>query len=169
MINKRIEDAINAQINEELFSAYLYLSMSAYFAGKSLNGFANWMRVQASEEQFHAMKFYDYLLERGGTVELLAIDKPEKEWDSIVDIFVATYDHEQHITSKINELVSISVEEKDFASQNFLQWYVNEQVEEEATASEILEQIKFLGDNKHGILMLDREFSTRVYTPPVAK
>lgn len=169
MINKRIEDAINAQINEELFSAYLYLSMSAYFAGKSLNGFANWMRVQASEEQFHAMKFYDYLLERGGTVELLAIDKPEKEWDSIVDVFVATYDHEQHITSKINELVSISVEEKDFASQNFLQWYVNEQVEEEATASEILEQIKFLGDNKHGILMLDREFSTRVYTPPVAK
>lgn len=167
MISKRMEEAINNQINEELFSAYLYLSMSAYFESQSLKGFANWMRIQAMEEQFHAMKFYDYLNERGATVELHAIEKPDNTWESMLVVFEETLKHEEHITSKISELVTISLEEKDYASQNFLQWYIDEQVEEEATASEILDQIKFLGDNKHGLLMLDREFSARVYTPPV--
>lgn len=167
MISNRMVEAINKQINEELFSAYLYLSMSTFFENMSLGGFANWMRVQAQEEQFHAMKFFDYLQERGSKVELLAIEKPANNWESIQEVFEATLEHEEHITSKINELVTISLEEKDYASQNFLQWYVDEQVEEEATASEILEQIKFLGDNKHGLLMLDREFKARVYTPPV--
>ncbi len=166
MISKKMENAINLQINEELFSSYLYLSMSTYFEGMSLSGFANWMRIQAQEEQFHAMKFFDYVHERGGKVELLAIEKPANDWESILAIFEETLKHEEHITSKINELVSIAKGENDYASQNFLQWYVDEQVEEEATASEIVEQIKFLGDNKHGILMLDREFKTRVYTPP---
>lgn len=168
MISRRMEEAINNQINEELFSAYLYLSMSAYFESQSLKGFANWMRIQAMEEQFHAMKFYDYLNERGATVELHAIEKPDNAWESMGVVFEETLKHEEHITSKISELVSIAMEEKDYASQNFLQWYIDEQVEEEATASEILDQIKFLGENKHGLLMLDREFSTRVYTPPVA-
>lgn len=169
MISQKMEHAINLQINEELFSSYLYLAMSTYFESKSLKGFANWMRVQAQEEQFHAMKFFDYVQERGGKAELLAIEKPANDWESIAQVFEETLNHEQHITSKINELVSIAVDEKDFASQNFLQWYVDEQVEEEATASEILEQILFLGDNKHGLLMLDREFAGRVYTPPVAE
>ena len=169
MISKKMEQAINKQIKEELFSAYLYLSMSAYFEGMSLVGFANWMRVQAQEEQFHAMKFFDYIGERGGSVELLAIDKPANSWESIQEVFEETLKHEEFITSKINELVTIAKEENDYASQNFLQWYIDEQVEEESTASEILEQIKFLGDNKHGILMLDREFKARVYTPPVVE
>jgi ferritin len=169
MFSKKMEAAINMQIDEELFSAYLYLSMSTYFADKSLNGFANWMRIQAQEEQFHAMKFFDYVQERGGKVELFAIEKPENHWDSIQTIFEETLKHEEHITSKITELVVIANEENDFASQNFLQWYIDEQVEEEAAASEILEQIKFLGENKHGILMLDREYKARVYTPPVAE
>ena len=169
MISKKIEDTINAQINEELFSAYLYLSMSAYFERISLKGFANWMRIQAQEEQFHAMKFFDYLNERGGEVELLVIEKPANSWESILNVFEETLKHEEHITSKINDLAKIALEENDFASQNFLQWYIDEQVEEEATASEILEQIRFLGENKHGLLMLDREFKSRVYTPPVAK
>ncbi len=167
MISQKMQEAINAQINEELFSSYLYLSMSAFFEDMSLTGFANWMRIQAQEEQFHAMKFFDYLSERGGRVELLAIEKPEKNWPDIVTVFEETYKHEQHITAKINELVSIAADEKDYASGNFLQWYVGEQVEEEAAASEILEQIKFLGENKHGILMLDREFKSRTFQPPV--
>jgi len=169
MISKKVQNKMNEQINEELFSAYLYLSMSAYFEGMSLSGFANWMKIQAQEEQFHAMKFFDYLSERGGTVELLAIEKPANSWKSILNIFEETLKHEKHITSKINDLAKLAFEESDFASSNFLQWYVDEQVEEEATASEILEQIRFLGDNKHGLLMLDREFKTRVYTPPAAE
>lgn len=169
MISKKMEEAINLQINEELFSSYLYLSMSTYFEGRSLLGFANWMRVQAQEEQFHAMKFFNYIHERGGKAELLAIEKPENDWESILVVFEETLKHEEHITSKINELVSIAMNENDYASQNFLQWYVDEQVEEEAAASEILEQIRFLGDNKHGLLMLDREFKTRTYTPPVGE
>lgn len=169
MINKKVQNKINEQINEELFSAYLYLSMSAYFEGMNLSGFANWMRIQAQEEQFHAMKFFDYLNERGGTVELLAIEKPANSWKSILNIFEETLKHEEHITSKINDLAKLAFKEGDFASSNFLQWYIDEQVEEEATASNILEQIRFLGDNKHGLLMLDREFKTRVYTSPVAE
>ncbi|MBN2259071.1 MAG: ferritin [Clostridiales bacterium] len=167
MISKKIVDTINAQINEELFSSYLYLSMAAYFENMSLTGFANWMRIQAQEEQFHAMKFFDYLIERGGEVELLAIEKPENKWDSILIAFEETLKHEEHITERINNLVSIAFDEKDYAAQNFLQWYVDEQVEEEAAASQILEQLRFLGENKHGLLMLDREFRTRVFTPPV--
>ncbi|OPL07511.1 MAG: ferritin [delta proteobacterium ML8_F1] len=167
MISQKMQDAINAQINEELFSSYLYLSMSAFFEDMSLTGFANWMRIQAQEEQFHAMKFFDYLNERGGKVELLAIEKPENQWKDIVTVFEQTQKHEEHITAKINELVKIASDENDYASSNFLQWYVNEQVEEEATASEILEQIRFLGENKHGILMLDREFKGRSFQAPV--
>jgi ferritin len=169
MISKKMENAINLQINEELFSSYLYLSMSTYFENMSLSGFANWMRIQAQEEQFHAMKFFDYVHERGGKAELLAIDKPANDWESILVVFEETLKHEEHITSKINELVSIAIGENDYASQNFLQWYVDEQVEEESTASDILEQIRFLGENKHGLLMLDREFKTRVYTPPTGE
>lgn len=169
MISQRMEEALNKQINEELFSSYLYLSMSAHFENMSLSGFANWMRIQSQEESFHGMKLFDYVNERGGVVKLKAIEAPKLEWNSIIDIFEETLAHEQHITSKINELMKIAQEENDFATSSFLQWYVSEQVEEEATAGEILDQLKFIEDDKRALLMIEREMRGRVFTPPVTK
>lgn len=166
-MNKRMEEAFNKQINAELYSAYLYLSMSAYFEDMNLPGFANWMRVQFQEEQFHGLKMFDYVNERGGRVNLLPIEGPQTDWESPVDAFEEVYKHEQHVTSLINGLVKIAIEEDDYASNNFLAWFVDEQVEEEASASEILGQLKFIGDNKHAVLMMDRELRTRVFNPPV--
>ncbi|MCT4632317.1 MAG: ferritin [Firmicutes bacterium] len=167
MMNKRMEDAFNKQINAELYSAYLYLSMSACFEDMNLPGFANWMRVQFQEEQFHGLKMFDFVNERGGRVNLLPIEGPETNWETPLDIFEEVYKHEQHVTSLINGLVTIAMEESDYASNNFLAWFVDEQVEEEASASEILGQLKFIGDNKHAVLMMDRELRTRVFNPPV--
>lgn len=167
MMNKRMEEAFNKQINAELYSAYLYLSMSAYFEDMNLPGFANWMRVQFQEEQFHGLKMFDFVNERGGKVNLLPIEGPKTDWESPVDAFEEVYSHEQHVTSLINGLVKIAMEEDDYASNNFLAWFVDEQVEEEASASEILGQLKFIGDNKHAVLMMDRELRQRVFTPPV--
>ena len=161
MISKRVEDAINKQINAELYSAYLYLSMAAYFEASNLRGFANWMRVQAMEEYQHAMKFYDYLNERGGRVVLDSISKPPTTWDSPVAVFKATYEHEQRVTAMINELVDIARAEKDNATEVLLQWYVTEQVEEEASASEYLEKLKMIGSSTNGLFMLDRELAQR--------
>lgn len=169
MINKRMSDALNAQIKEEMFSAYLYLSMSAFFEAENLKGFANWMRVQAQEEQFHAMKIFDYLNERGAEVELLQIDKPKNKWESVLEVFEETLAHEEFITSRINNLVDIAIEERDHATKGFLQWYVDEQVEEEATANEYLDQLRFIGDNKHALMLLEREMRSRVFTPPTAE
>lgn len=166
-MNKRMEDAFNKQINAELYSAYLYLSMSACFEDMNLPGFANWMRVQFQEEQFHGLKMFDFVNERGGRVNLLPIEGPETNWETPLDIFEEVYKHEQHVTSLINGLVTIAMEESDYASNNFLAWFVDEQVEEEASASEILGQLKFIGDNKHAVLMMDRELRTRVFNPPV--
>lgn len=168
MISKSLNKAINEQINKELFSEYLYLSMSAWFSAQNLDGFANWMSVQAQEEHFHAMKFYNYVLERGGTIELMAIDKPAKEFKSAMNAFKETLTHEQFITKSINELMDLAIKEKDHALRSFLQWYVDEQVEEESNADKLLNQLKMIGDNVHSIFMLDRELATRVYTPPVA-
>lgn len=167
MMNKRMEEAFNKQINAELYSAYLYLSMSAYFEDMNLPGFANWMRVQFQEEQFHGLKMFDFVNERGGKVNLLPIEGPKTDWESPVDAFEEVYSHEQHVTSLINGLVKTAMEEDDYASNNFLAWFVDEQVEEEASASEILGQLKFIGDNKHAVLMMDRELRQRVFTPPV--
>lgn len=169
MLNKRMEEALNKQINAELFSAYLYTSMAAYFESEGLPGFANWMRVQFQEEQFHGFRFFDWVCERGGRVLLTAIDGPETAWENAVDVFEATLKHEQHVTSLINNLMSIAIEEKDYATVNFLQWFINEQVEEEATAARILDELKMVGGNGQGMLMLDRELGARVFTPPVIK
>jgi ferritin len=168
MLSKNVQKAMNEQINAELYSSYLYLSMSAHFSSVNLNGFANWMRIQAQEELMHAMKFYDHVNEREGRVMLKAIEGPQVEWGTPLEIFEAVYKHEQHVTGLINSLVSFSMEEKDFASNSFLQWFVDEQVEEESTASDLVEQIRLVGESKGGLFMLDRELGQRVFTPPAA-
>lgn len=165
MINKKIQDAINDQINAELYSSYLYLSMVAYFESINLKGFANWMRVQVQEENAHAMKMYDYLIERGGEVILAAIDAPPTTWKSPVDVFEATYAHEQLVTSRINKIISLAMKEDDHATYNEYQWFVAEQVEEEANASGILAQLKLIDGNPSALFMIDRELATRVFTP----
>ena len=166
MLSERMMKALNKQLNAELYSAYLYLSMAAYFESKNLKGFANWMRVQAQEELMHAMKFFDYINERRGRVYLEAIEKPSIEWKSPLDVFEATYEHEVKVTSMINDLVNMSMEEKDHATYNMLQWFVAEQVEEEASADEIRQQLRMIKEDGRGIMMLDRELKQRTFTPP---
>ena len=167
MIDKEIEEAINKQINEEMYSSYLYLSMSAYFENIGLRGFANWMYVQYQEEKDHAMKFYRYLIERGGRVKLYQIKEPPHEWNSPLHAFEETLKHEKHITECINELVDLAENKKDRATFNLLQWYVDEQVEEEANDEEIIQALKMIGDHGQGLLMLDRELASRTYVPLV--
>ncbi len=166
MIKSRVEEAINHQINAELYSAYLYLSMAAYFEDESLSGFSNWMRVQFEEEQFHGLKLFNYLAERGGRVKLEPIEAPKIEWENIVEVFEDTLEHEQHVTSLINKLMDIALEESDHATVSFLRWYIDEQVEEEAAVESILHQLKLINGAGNGILMLDRELGARVFTPP---
>ena len=168
MIAKKMEQALNEQVNAELYSAYLYLSMEAYFKSLNLNGFANWMRVQTQEEVAHAMKIYDFINERGGRVTLKAIDGPETEWKSPLAAFESIYAHEQKVTSLINALVDLAIKEKDHAANSFLQWFVNEQVEEEASADEIVQQLKMMQDAPGGMFMMDRELGQRVFTPPAS-
>ena len=162
-----MQEAINSQINAEIYSSYLYLSMSAYFESINLSGFASWMRAQAQEEMVHAMKFYDYVNERGGRVILGPIEAPPSEWESAVSVFDATYKHEQKVTGLINDLVDLAIEEKDHATNNLLQWFVSEQVEEEASASGVLNKAKLTGDAPGGLFMLDQELGARVFTMPV--
>ena len=169
MIGSRMQQAMNQQIQHEMASAYLYLSMAAFFHSRSLDGMAQWMKVQALEEQGHAMRFFDHIIERGGNVELLAIEAPETAWASPVAAFEAAHAHEQFITGRIDELVQIAREENDNAAAMMLQWFVTEQVEEEATASKTVDTLKMIGDSGHGLLMADRELGTRVYTPPATE
>ncbi|BEP27715.1 ferritin [Helicovermis profundi] len=166
MINKKLEEAFNKQINAEFYSAYLYLSMAAYLSKENFEGFASWMKVQFEEEQFHAFKMYDYLLERGGEVKLELIEKPQTEWNGIIDVFDATLKHERHVSALINKLADVADEVKDRASLSYLQWFIDEQVEEESNAETILKQLEFVEGKGHGVLMLDRELGSRVFTPP---
>ena len=146
MISEKMENELNEQINKELFSSYLYLSMAAYFESTNLNGFASWLSVQAQEELIHAMKIYGFVNERGGTVDLKAIEAPKKKWKSPLDAFEDAYAHEQMISRSIDAIVDKAIAEKDHATNNFLQWYIKEQVEEEATADEIVQKIKLSGE-----------------------
>lgn len=164
MISKRLEEAINAQINAEMWSAYLYLSMSAYCHEAGLPGMANWFEVQFKEEQDHAQIFFNYLVSRGGRVTLKAIDAVETEWESPLAAFENTYAHEQKVTALINNIMSIAVEEKDYAAQSRLQWFVDEQVEEEETAQTMIQKLRLIGDNGYGLYNLDNELATRTYT-----
>ncbi|OGO29163.1 MAG: ferritin [Chloroflexi bacterium RBG_16_52_11] len=161
MINKTVQDAINEQIKNELYSAYLYLSMSAYFEAENLPGFAHWMRVQAGEEQEHAMKFYAYVCERSGRVQLKAIDQPPFEWSSTMEVFQQVLQHEQKVTSLIHNLFTLALKENDYPTQVMLHWFINEQVEEEKNASAILEQVKMIEARGSAILYLDHELGER--------
>ena len=161
MLSKKVEEALNSQINAELYSAYVYLSMSAYFEDQDLAGMAAWMRAQAQEEAAHAMKIFGYIYDRGGRVNLAAIDGPQTEWDSPLGAFEAAYKHEQHVTSLIHKLVDLAIGENDHATKNMLDWFVDEQVEEEASASAIVQRLKMIGDHTPGLLMLDRELGQR--------
>ncbi|MCK5847276.1 MAG: ferritin [Bacteroidales bacterium] len=161
MISKKLEEELNKQINAEMYSAYLYLSMSAYLAKENLNGFSHWMKLQFEEEQAHAMKFFQYILDRGGDVKLEKINQPKLSWKGIVDVFEDVAKHEQYITGLINDLVDVAIQEKDHATVAMLQWYVSEQVEEEATVSELLDQLHIIGGKGSGLFMLDREAKSR--------
>ncbi len=165
-MNSKIEQAFNDQINAELHSAYLYLSMAADFDGKSLGGFAGWMKAQAQEEMMHAMKFYDFINDRGGKVKLQPIKEVPTEWKSPLEAFKAAYDHECYISGRINDLMKLARDENDNPAINFLDWFVNEQVEEEATADEKVQELELVGDSGPGLFMMDREMGQRVFTPP---
>jgi len=166
MISKKMQDAFNDQIAAEFFSAHLYLAMKAYLQSIDLPGFANWMGIQYQEEVFHGMKMFDYVIERDGRAQVKAWDAPQFEWKGPLDVFEAVYKHEQKVTSLINNLVDIAQGEKDHATQFFLQWFVNEQVEEEASAKAIIQQLKMIGDSRAALFQLDRELGLRVFTPP---
>jgi ferritin len=161
MIPKKIQAAFNAQIKAEMESSYLYLSMAAYFKSQTLDGMEHWMKVQAKEEMGHAMKFFDFILERGGRVELAGLAEPKAKWSSALDAFRNTYEHEQVVTGKIHALVKLAESQDDPASSNFLQWFVNEQVEEEANALEIVVTLERVGASGAGLIMLDRELGKR--------
>jgi ferritin len=160
-LSKKMQDALNDQIREELASAYIYLGMAAYCESINLPGFARWMQAQSNEEMEHAMKFYGFIHDRGGRVILQALEQPAAEYEGPIDVFEKTLAHEQYITGRIHNLYSLAVEEKDYASLSILQWFVDEQVEEEQTATEILELLKMVGDKGQGLVMLDRQLASR--------
>ena len=162
----RVEEAFNSQLNAELYSAYLYLSMAAYFESINLSGFANWMRVQEQEERVHALAFYDYIISRGGRVKLQPIQGPPTDWPSPLATFEAVYAHEQKVTGLINDLVNLAIEEHDHAAHIFLQWFVNEQVEEEESANAVVQKLKLVGEGGNGLFLIDRELAQRVFVLP---
>jgi len=166
MLKEKMLKALNGQINAEMYSSYLYLSMEAYFQSISLGGFAAWMRSQVQEELFHAMKFYDFVCERGGRVTLDTIKKPDARWKSPLTAFKQILKHEQLVTSLINDLVDLAIAEKDHATLNFLQWFVAEQVEEEDSVGEIVDKLKLIKEDTSGLFFLDAELGKRVFTPP---
>ena len=165
MLNKKLEEALNAQINAEFWSAYLYLSMSSDMSDKGMAGVANWFAIQFKEEQDHAMKFFNYVISRGGKVTLKPIEKVDTEWKSPLAAFEQTLQHEEKVTALINDLYPLAEQEKDYATQSMLKWFIDEQVEEEENAKAIIDTLKLIGDNGYGLYQLDKELATRVYTP----
>jgi len=161
MVSKKMIDTLNNHLNEEFYSSYLYLSMAAYFETKNLKGFANWFIIQSQEEYGHGMKLYGFINQVGGKVNLKAIKAPKTNWKSIIEVFAETLAHEKHITGLINKLVGQAMQEKDYATNNFLQWFVTEQVEEQATVEEIINKLEMIGDAKSGLFMMDRELGAR--------
>ena len=168
MLNKNVEKALNDQVSAEFFSSYFYLSMAVYFERINLKGFANWMKVQFQEEQAHALHLVNFINERGGVVKLTEIIAPKTEWKDSIEVFEDTMEHEVKITGLINDLVDVAIKEKDHATVNMLQWYVSEQVEEEANVSDILQQLKIIEGKGPGLFMIDRELKTRMFVDPFA-
>jgi ferritin len=161
MLKEKMQNAIDEQITKEIYSSNLYLAMASYFADSNLNGFANWMRIQADEELQHAMKFFDYVLDRGGRPTIGEIKAPPSDWSTPLDAFKAALEHEEFVTGEINKLVDLSMDLKDHATTNMLQWFVDEQVEDEATTGEIVDRLKLAGDAKGALFMLDSELAKR--------
>lgn len=167
MINEKMEKAFNDQINAELYSEYLYLSMKAYFETLNLKGFVNWMNVQVQEEHAHAMGMFDYVNSRGGRVILKAIDAPETDWESPLAVFEHILKHEELVTSLINKLADVAEETKDRAAMGFINWYIKEQVEEEDNVGQVLATLRLIGEDKNALLAMDKELATRVFNAPV--
>jgi ferritin len=163
MLKPKVKQAINDQINAEIWSAYMYLSMSTYFTTQGLTGFANWMRIQWQEEISHAMKFFDYMVERGEQPILMPIAAVPNKWKSALNVMQETLKHEQKVTALVNNIMDVAIEEKDHATKSMLQWFIDEQVEEEANAQAIIDDLKLVDGNGHGMLLLDRELKTRVF------
>ena len=168
MLDTRMEEAVNRQINAEIYSGYLYLSMAAQFADLGMAGGQNWMTVQYQEELSHAQKMFDYVIERGGRVTLAPIEGPQTKWETGLQMFEGAYAHEQKVTALINDLTTLALELKDHATHNFLQWFIAEQVEEEATASDMVQKFTMAGEHPAGMYQLDKELAARVFTPPAA-
>jgi len=166
--NEKVQEVLNNQINAELWSAYLYLSMSAYFESEGFAGFASWMRIQYQEETAHAMKMFNFVNERGGRVELKPIAEVPTTWNGPLDVFEETFKHECLVTDLINNCVNVAINERDHATVNFLQWYIDEQVEEEANVSAILDELKIVGSEGHALFMINRELGARVFVDPTA-
>jgi len=167
MISKKMQEELNKQINREFYSAYMYLAMSAYCNTIGLPGFAHWMRMQYEEESMHVTKMYDYILGQGGEIHLLAIEEPPKEFGTPLAVFETTLEHEQHVTGLIHALMDLAVQEKDYATQTFLQWYVTEQVEEEANVHDILAPLRMVGEDKSGLMMIDQQLGGRTAPTPL--
>jgi len=165
MLKPNIQDALNEQLNAELFSSYLYLSMAAHFEATTMPGIANWMRIQAQEELTHALKFYDFINDRNGRVTLTRVEGPKTEWNSAIEAFEDTYEHEQKVTGLIDNLVDLAVAEKDHATEAFLQWFVTEQVEEESSVATILDRLKLVGNNGVALYMIDGQLGQRALPP----
>jgi ferritin len=168
MLSQKIQEVLNKQINNELFSEYLYLSMSAYFEDASFKGMANWMRIQAGEEHGHALKIYDFINNRNGRVTLAQIEAPKTEWKSPLDVFEDALKHEQKITASIYDISNLALAEKDHASHDFLEWFVKEQVEEESAARTVVDQLKLVGSDGTGLYMIDQQLSQRIAAPSPA-
>ena len=167
MLSEKLVGELNEQIKYEFFSAHLYLAMAAYCASEDLNGFANFFKVQAEEEKFHAMKFFDYILEMGGRTRLTALDAPENDYTSVLDAFQKSYSHEQFVTKRIYKLMDIAMDEREHATISFLKWFIDEQVEEESTFNSLVKKLERIQDNANALYMLDAELAQRTFTPPV--
>jgi len=161
VISEKMEAELNEQVNKEFYSAYLYLAMAAYCTDMGLPGFAHWMRLQYEEENMHVTKMYDYILDQGGKIHLKAIEEPPKEYGTPLQIFETTLQHEQFITRSIHQLMSLAVQENDYATQTFLQWYVTEQVEEESNVNDVLNPLRMVGDDKGGLMLIDQKLGGR--------
>lgn len=168
MLKDNISEALSNQVNAEIESAYLYLAMSAYCDRTGFSGFANWMRIQAQEEMAHGMHIYEHILERGATPDLKAIAAPKSTFENLNEVFAATLAHEQYVTGLINTIATLAMKEEDHATYGFMQWYINEQVEEESTADQVLQKLTHIGDNTGMLYNMDVEMSTRVFVDPFA-
>lgn len=167
MISKKIQNSLSIQLNHEFYSAYLYLAMSAYCKFKDFNGAANWLKMQYEEEHMHATKIYDYLLDQGTHVNLKEIPKPPKNFGTLLDVFEKSLEHERMMTSRLNDLSDLALKEKDHATYNLLQWFVNEQVEEESSVGEIISKLRLVKNDGYGLLMIDNELQQRTLPAPI--